>query len=160
VRLSRALIAFAFLCLTGCAAQRSAEPTPAEVAPQSAAPQPGAPRATESLPAPSQTGNATYYANSLKNRKMADGSRFDPSSDSAASKTLPLGSKAEITNLKNGKTAIVTIRDRGPHVKGAIVDVSPKTADNLDMKRDGKARVTVRPLAEKGESDQTPLAER
>jgi rare lipoprotein A len=104
---------------------------------------PGPPRAAN----PSQHGVATYYAKKFTNRLMADGGRFDPRSDSAASKTLPLGSRAEVVNLDNGRKAIVTIRDRGPHVRDAIIDVSPKTAEQLGMMHRGRARVRVTPLA-------------
>jgi rare lipoprotein A len=112
---------------------------------------PAEPVTSESLPGPraasaSQRGIATYYARKFTDRRMADGSRFDPHSDSAASKTLPLGSRAEVVNLDNGRKAIVTIRDRGPHVRGAIIDVSPKTAEQLGMMHRGRARVRVTPL--------------
>jgi rare lipoprotein A len=95
---------------------------------------------------PAQHGIATYYAKKFTNRTMADGTPFDPKSDSAASNTLPLGSKAEVTNLHNGRKAVVTIRDRGPHAHGAIIDVSPKTAEKLGMVHKGKANVRVKPL--------------
>lgn len=77
---------------------------------------------------------------------MANGETFDQQSDSAASKTLPLGSKAEVRNLENGRTAVVTIEDRGPFVSGRVIDVSKKTAERLDMVDDGTAPVEVRPL--------------
>lgn len=78
---------------------------------------------------------------------MADGTPMNPKADIAASKTLPLGTKARVTNLENGKSATVTIRDRGPYVAGRIVDVSPKVAEKLDMKEAGVAPVVVAPIA-------------
>jgi rare lipoprotein A len=137
------LAAIALIGLGGCT-ELFQEPQP-EAAPTE-------PVTSEALPAPgptrtpSQHGVATYYAPKFTNRLMADGGRFDPRSDSAASKTLPLGSRAEVTNLDNGRKAVVTIRDRGPHVKGAIIDVSPKTAETLGMMHRGRARVRVTPL--------------
>lgn len=71
---------------------------------------------------------------------------MDPNSNAAASKTLPLGTKAEVTNLETGKSEVVEIRDRGPYVDGRIVDVTPKTAEKLEMKKDGVAPVEVKPI--------------
>lgn len=92
-------------------------------------------------------GKASYYHQRFAGKKMADGTRMDPQSNNAASKTLPLGTRAKVTNLANGKTAVVEIRDRGPYVAGRIVDVSPKTARQLGMKEDGVAPVEVAPIA-------------
>ena len=91
-------------------------------------------------------GKASYYARKFQGRKMADGTRMNPNANVAASKTLPLGTKAEIVNLESGKKAVVEIRDRGPYVKDRIVDVTPKVADKLDMKEDGVAPVEVKPI--------------
>lgn len=91
-------------------------------------------------------GRASFYAKRFANRKMADGRRMNPNSNVAASKTLPLGSVAKVTNLDTGKTETVTIQDRGPYVDGRIVDVSPKVADRLDLKKDGVAPVEVKPI--------------
>jgi rare lipoprotein A len=63
-----------------------------------------------------QKGRASYYARRFTNRKMADGGHFDPNSNAAASKTLPLGTTAKVTNLANGKSATVTVQDRGPYL--------------------------------------------
>jgi rare lipoprotein A len=77
---------------------------------------------------------------------MADGGRFDPRSDAAAHRTLPLGSRARVRNLGNGRSATVTVRDRGPHAPGRILDVSPGTAERLGMKGEGVAPVEVTPV--------------
>ena len=61
-----------------------------------------------------QKGHVSYYAHRFNNRKMADGRRFDPNAAVAASKTLPLGTTAKVTNLANGRSATVTVEDRGP----------------------------------------------
>ena len=76
---------------------------------------------------------------------MADGTHFDPASNAAASKTLPLGTTARVTNLANGRTALVKVRDRGPHVRGRILDVSPRSGQALGMRREGVAPVAVTP---------------
>ena len=93
-----------------------------------------------------ERGKASYYAPRLAGRRMADGGRFDPRSDAAAHRTLPLGSTAEVRNLENGRSATVTVRDRGPHAPGRIVDVSPGTAERLGMTGAGVAPVEVAPV--------------
>ncbi len=92
-----------------------------------------------------QRGKASYYAPGLAGRRMADGGRFDPRSDAAAHRTLPLGSKARVRNLGNGRSATVTVRDRGPHAPGRVIDVSPGTAERLGMTGQGVAAVEVSP---------------
>jgi len=93
-----------------------------------------------------QTGRASYYAKHFTHRKMANGKRFDPDSNVAASKSLPLGTTAKVTNLSNGKSALVTVEDRGPYPKGRVVDVTPKIADQLEMRKDGVTPVVVAPV--------------
>lgn len=79
---------------------------------------------------------------------MADGTRMNPQENSAASKTLPLGTTAKVTNLKTGESAVVTIRDRGPHVQGRIVDLSPTTARQVGIDgHDGVSKVAVTPIS-------------
>jgi len=78
---------------------------------------------------------------------MADGHRFNPNSDAAASKTLPLGTTAKVTNVQNGKSATVKIQDRGPYAGGRVVDVTPKVADQLDIRKQGVSKVVVAPIA-------------
>jgi rare lipoprotein A len=93
-------------------------------------------------------GQASVYAEKFAGKKMADGTKMNPRSDNAASKTLPLGTTAKVTNLQTGRSAKVTIRDRGPHVKGRILDVSPSTAHKIGItKNKGVARVHVIPIA-------------
>ncbi len=94
-----------------------------------------------------QMGRASYYANQLAHRKMTDGHRFDPNAHVAASKTLPLGTTAKVTNLQNGRSTMVTVEDRSPFGADRVVDVAPKAADELDMKKRGVAPVIVAPVA-------------
>lgn len=93
-----------------------------------------------------EKGGGSYYAHRFANRKMADGRRMNPNSDVAASKTLPLGSVAKVTNTDNGKSATVKIEDRGPFVDGRVVDLAPKVADQLDIKKAGVVPVEVKPI--------------
>jgi rare lipoprotein A len=93
-------------------------------------------------------GKASFYAKKFAGRKMADGNIMDPRDSNAASKTLPLGTIAKVTNLETGKSAVVTIEDRGPYVDGRIVDLSPATAEKIGIsKQEGVAKVTVAPIA-------------
>lgn len=93
-----------------------------------------------------QEGEASYYGEYFYGRTMADGTPMDPEANIAASRTLPLGSIVEVTNLQNGKSEIVEIRDRGPYIRGRIIDLSPRVAEKLDMLEVGVARVLVTPL--------------
>ena len=94
-----------------------------------------------------RVGVASFYAGRFAGRPMADGTPMKPQGDNAASKTLPLGTKALVTNLETGRTAMVTIRDRGPYVKGRIVDLSPSTARKIGIDRkEGIAMVEVTPI--------------
>ena len=95
-----------------------------------------------------RVGTASVYARRFVGRKMADGARMRADDDNAASKTLPLGTKAQVTNLETGQSATVTIQDRGPYVKGRIVDLSPATADQIGITpKEGVAKVEVKPLS-------------
>jgi rare lipoprotein A len=92
-------------------------------------------------------GKASFYAQKFSGRKMADGTVMQPQSNNAASKTLPLGTTAKVTNLDTGQSAVVTIRDRGPYIRGRIVDLSPSTAKEIGIDhRNGVARVEVAPI--------------
>ncbi len=94
-----------------------------------------------------QKGRVSYYARHFINRKMANGERFDPNTNVAASKTLPLGTTARVTNLANGKSAMVRVEDRGPFIVGRVVDVTPKVAALLEISKAGVAPVIVAPIA-------------
>jgi len=94
-----------------------------------------------------QVGKASFYAPMFNGRKMADGTPMNPRDDNAASRTLPLGTTARVTNLETGRSAVVTIQDRGPYVPGRIVDLSPATAEQIGLsKKEGLAEVEVVPL--------------
>jgi rare lipoprotein A len=95
-----------------------------------------------------RVGEASFYAEKFAGGKMADGAPMDPHGDNAASKTLPLGTTAKVTNLETGQSAVVTIEDRGPYVEGRIVDLSPSTAQKIGIARhNGVAKVQVVPIS-------------
>lgn len=91
-------------------------------------------------------GQASYYGPQFAGRQMANGERFDPRSNSAAHRTLPFGTVAQVTNLRNGRTETVVIEDRGPYVRGRVIDVSPSTAARLGMREEGVVPVQVVPV--------------
>ncbi|HET7524333.1 MAG TPA: septal ring lytic transglycosylase RlpA family protein [Burkholderiaceae bacterium] len=94
-----------------------------------------------------RTGIASFYAKMFFGRKMADGKPMDPEADNAASRTLPLGTRARVTNVESGESALVTIQDRGPYVTGRIIDLSPATARAIGITPQmGLARVEVTPV--------------
>jgi rare lipoprotein A len=89
----------------------------------------------------SEVGKGSYYA--AKGR-TADGEHVG--SLTAAHRTLPMGSKARVTNLANNRSVDVTINDRGPFTGGRVIDVSPKAAERLGFRAAGEAAVKVEPL--------------
>ena len=91
-------------------------------------------------------GIASFYHRMFNGRKMADGKRFDPNGINAASKTLPLGTFAIVTNLETRLSAVVRIQDRGPYVDGRIVDLSPRIAEEIGIAQQGLAKVEVTPI--------------
>jgi rare lipoprotein A len=94
-----------------------------------------------------RTGKASFYADHYSGKTMADGTPMRLYSNNAASITLPLGTTARVTNLETGRSAIVTIRDRGPYVRGRIVDLSPATARKIGLEqKKGLATVEVAPM--------------
>jgi rare lipoprotein A len=94
-----------------------------------------------------QQGQASYYAKKFDGRKMANGEPLRLTSNAAASKSLPLGTVARVTNIKNGRSAVVEIQDRGPFRQGGVVDLTPSVASQLGLKRAGLAPVIVSPIS-------------
>ena len=88
-------------------------------------------------------GEASYYGGDFHGKKTAIGEIFDQNKMTAASKELPLGSKATVTNEETGKSVDVKINDRGPYVDGRVLDVSKGAAKKLDMIEDGTAPVKI-----------------
>ncbi|HXV31002.1 MAG TPA: septal ring lytic transglycosylase RlpA family protein, partial [Sinorhizobium sp.] len=84
-----------------------------------------------------------WYGSAFHGRLTANGEVYDKYHLSAAHPTFPLPSYARVTNLENGSSVVVRVNDRGPYEYGRIIDVSSKTADLLDIKRRGSAKVRV-----------------
>jgi rare lipoprotein A len=91
-----------------------------------------------------ETGTAIYYSDTLQGRPLTSGEKYDKAALTAAHRTLPFGTMVKVTNLKNNKSVVVKINDRGPHgSKEQIIDLSGRAAEEIEMKQDGKAEVKV-----------------
>jgi rare lipoprotein A len=88
-------------------------------------------------------GMASWYGDDFHGRLTANGEVFDMGSLTAAHPTLPMPSYARVTNLRNGKSLIVRVNDRGPYHGNRLIDVSNRAAELLDFKGNGVAKVRV-----------------
>ena len=91
-----------------------------------------------------QFGKASWYEQ--VGSPTASGESLDTFTATAAHRWLPLASYAKVTNLDNRRSVIVKINDRGPYIRGRIIDLSPRAADVLEMKSTGVVAVVVEPL--------------
>jgi rare lipoprotein A len=92
----------------------------------------------------SESGKASYYSTKYQNRKTASGERFSNYSMTAAHKSLPFGTKVIVTNINNSKKIKVTINDRGPYVKGRIIDLTQPAFSKIEKLDKGIAEVKIR----------------
>lgn len=122
---------FAFLgvsaVLIGCASHAPA--------PRSAPPPP--------FTGQTETGSASWYGQPFHGKKTSSGEIYDMNKPTAAHRTAPFGTNVRVTNLDNGKQVVVTVTDRGPFVRGRIIDVSKKAAEDLGMMGTGTAKVRL-----------------
>jgi rare lipoprotein A len=124
----RLLVALA-VCCAGCSLFRHPAPPP---------------------PAAPQVGVASWYGRELEGHRTASGDVFDRQVFSAAHPTLPLGTRARVTNLANGRSVVVRINDRGPFVRARTLDVSYAAARALGMLQRGTARVRIEVIGDDG----------
>lgn len=103
------------------------------------------PRETYSF---TQTGVASWYGPNFHGKKTANGEIFDKYELTAAHKTLQMPSIIRVTNLENGRSIIVRVNDRGPFSKGRILDLSERSAELLDFKHKGTAKIKIQLLPE------------
>jgi len=94
-----------------------------------------------------QKGFASYYHDSLNGNRTASGEIYNKRMRTAAHKSLPLGTKVRVTKLSTGKSIVVKINDRGPFVKGRIIDLSRRAARDLGIIKSGVAKVKVEVLS-------------
>jgi rare lipoprotein A len=104
----------------------------------------------EMSPGQSQVGMASWYGDAFHGRKTANGEVYDMSSISAAHPTMPLPSYARVTNMRNGRSIVVRVNDRGPFHANRVMDVSKRVADALDFRRAGTGQVKVDYLGRAG----------
>jgi rare lipoprotein A len=93
-----------------------------------------------STPAMAQCGQASWYA---LHSRTASGERMNPAAMTAAHRSLPFGSRVQVTNQRNGRSVIVRINDRGPFVRGRIIDLSKAAARRLGFVSRGKTSVCI-----------------
>jgi len=100
--------------------------------------------ATSTAAPKAQTGTAVFYSDKLVGHALTSGEKYDKNALTAAHRTIPLGTMVKVTNLKNSKSVVVRINDRGPHgAKTEILDLSRRAAEELDMIKDGRAKVKL-----------------
>ncbi|RMF58956.1 MAG: septal ring lytic transglycosylase RlpA family protein [Calditrichaeota bacterium] len=93
-----------------------------------------------------QYGKASYYADKFHGRPTASGEPYDRNKLTAAHRTLPFGTRCRVTNLANGKSVIVRVNDRGPHVESRVIDLSYRAAKEIGLIQAGIADVKVEVL--------------
>jgi len=129
------------ICLTGCATPRRlvTDPAPSALSGDSLE----LPAIYDPKPIRVFEGKASFYG---KPQATASGERFNPRAMTAAHKSLPLHSVVRVVNLKNNKAVIVRINDRGPYVRGRIIDLSAAAAEKVSMIKSGVVPVRVEVL--------------
>jgi rare lipoprotein A (peptidoglycan hydrolase) len=105
------------------------------------APQVQADAATK--PVHKEVGEASWYGPGFQGQETANGETFDQKDMTAAHPSLPMGTKAKVTNLENGKKVDVRINDRGPYSGDRVIDLSGAAAKKLGMKEDGATQVKI-----------------
>src|SRR5438270_2175685 len=131
-------------------AEPSAQPAPPPTAPETEKESKEAP---EQIPVPEnakpiyvETGKASWYGAPYHNRRGSNGEIYNMHAMTAAHRTLPLGSVVRVTNLKTGRSAVVRITDRGPFIKGRMLDLSLAAAKAVDVWGPGLAKVHMEVL--------------
>lgn len=99
-----------------------------------------------------ETGEASWYGgdDGFAGRATANGETFDPGELTCAHRTLPFGAMIEVRNLDTGKRAVLRVNDRGPFIRGRMLDVSERAAKELGMHGRGTSRVRIRSVDTKG----------
>lgn len=135
VPISLACTALLGISLSGCSSQANfVRPQIAPPAPIAVIPHPAA---------PTKVTTASWYGPGFNGHPTSTGERYNEHALTAASKTLPIGSHAKVTNLKTGKSVVVRINDHGPYVKGRGIDLSRAAAKKIGIDHHGIAKVAV-----------------
>jgi rare lipoprotein A len=117
------------------------EPVIRPVVPAPVAPAPRAPRVVQV-----SSGRASWYGPGFFGNRTANGEVFRPGTMTAAHRTLPFGTKVRVTNLSNGRTAVVRINDRGPFIGNRVIDLAHGAAQHLGLVASGLAPVRLEVL--------------
>lgn len=94
-------------------------------------------------PVHKEVGKASWYGPGFQGQETANGEIYNQKVMTAAHPTLPMGTKATVTNLENDKKVVVRINDRGPYADDRIIDLSSAAAKKLDLKKEGTAQVKI-----------------
>ncbi len=110
-----------------------------------------------SKPVHKEVGEASWYGPGFQGQETANGETFDQKEMTAAHPSLPMGTKAKVTNLENGKKVEVRINDRGPYAEDRVIDLSRAAAKKLDMEEDGTTQVKIetKPAKKKSSAGQS-----
>lgn len=90
-----------------------------------------------------EIGQASFYADRFQNRKTANGERYNAHHHTAAHRTLPFGTKVRVTNVQNGKSVVVRINDRGPFIRGRVIDLSRSAFASIGNISSGLVKVRI-----------------
>lgn len=93
-----------------------------------------------------EVGVASYYSDRYHGKRTASGEPYNMNEMTAAHRRLPFGAKVRVTNLRNNRSVLVRINDRGPFVRGRVIDLSLAAARKLDMVRAGVTKVEIAPV--------------
>src|SRR5260370_42578155 len=152
LNLGGALMLMSLLLAASCSTYQETQPTPAVApAPASVLAPPRQTRARSS-----GSVRASFQGEEEAGHITANGERFDPHALTAASKTLPLGSKVVVTNPTTGKSVTVRINDRGPYVRGRSLDLSKRAAEEIGITKKGVAPVKVKRVASEPARSKSP----
>jgi rare lipoprotein A len=89
------------------------------------------------------TGIASWYGPGFHGNRSASGERYNQNAMTAAHRSLPFGTKVQVTNLRNGRSVVVRINDRGPFIRGRVIDLSAAAARVLGLMQSGTAPVQI-----------------
>ena len=96
-----------------------------------------------STPAEAQSGRASWYGPGFQGRRTANGERFNTHALTAAHRRLPFGTRVRVTNTSNGRSVVVRINDRGPFIKGRVIDLSKAAAKQLGFVSSGVTKICM-----------------
>ncbi|APW37231.1 hypothetical protein RD110_08495 [Rhodoferax koreense] len=103
--------------------------------------------AAENIVKDAETGIASWYGNTFHRKRTASGEAFDASALTAAHPTLPFGTWVQVTLLSTGRSVVVRITDRGPHIANRLIDISRAAAAKIGLVQRGAGKVVIEPIA-------------